>query len=82
MFRPRRTTTDTPTDTGSVREIDRRVADGLEVRLDWNERTGDVRICVFDHRNAARGAATVAPERALHAFRHPFVYLDIAPAGA
>jgi hypothetical protein len=57
----------------TYRELDRRIADGLAVTLEWNPATDALRVGVIDReirivRFAVRG------EDASDAFAHPFVY--------
>jgi len=77
MFRIRRSKP-TPARAGVIRELDRRVADGLEVTLDWDQANGDVWLGVHDRRAQTYICQTIRPELALHAFHHPFAYVPVA----
>jgi dihydrofolate reductase len=64
-----------PTSPGpEVRELDRRVTDGIDVRLLWNSRTNDVSIAVLDERTGEYFELDVDPEDAQVAFQHPYGY--------
>ena len=58
----------------SPRELAAREHDGFHVRLLWEPETNQVFIQVDDRRLGVRFEAPVAPERANHAFVHPFTY--------
>jgi hypothetical protein len=59
-----------------ARELDRRVSDGIEVRLLWQPDDDSVSVTVEDARTGEAFAIEVAPdERALDVFRHPYVYV-------
>ena len=60
--------------TDTRRELAHRVADGIEVQLLWSAADDSVSISVCDHRDGVVFELPVAPERALHAFNHPFAY--------
>jgi hypothetical protein len=70
---------DITTSTDSLRELDHRLNDGIEVRLLWNPVTNGVGIHVVDSRTGETFAFPVAAADALRAFRHPYVYA--APTG-
>ena len=59
----------------SIRELDRRDADGVDVRLLWNAADGAVSVAVHD---ATTGDAftldVLDGDRALALFAHPFAY--------
>jgi hypothetical protein len=57
------------------RELARRVSGGLEVTLYWScfDNSTSVEIC--QHASDETFAFTVAPERALDAFYHPFAHV-------
>lgn len=66
-------TTTTPAQQ-ALRELDRRVAGGVEITLLWNRSDNSVIVSI---RNAARGKSlqfTADPHRARDAFSHPFAY--------
>ncbi len=58
-----------------TRELDRRTADGIEVRLLWSQNDGRVTVAVTDTKN---GEAFELPVRegelALKVFHHPYAY--------
>ena len=58
-----------------IRELDHRAADGLEVRLLWNECDGRVTVAVHDDRTGDAFAVPVlAHDSAVEVFDHPFAY--------
>ena len=59
----------------TMRELDSRTNNGIHVRLLWGPDHGQVAVTVADTKTGDRFAFDVAePDRALHAFRHPFSY--------
>ena len=62
------------TETVVVRELDRRVNDGFDVRLLWNSRTNGVFVAIQDERNGHSFEFRVDAASALEAFQHPFAY--------
>jgi len=56
------------------RELAHRVADGIEVQLLWSAADDRVSVAVCDHRDGVVFELPVAPDRAMHAFNHPFAY--------
>jgi hypothetical protein len=58
----------------SIRELDHRTNDGIDVRLLWNSRTNHVSIAVDDQRSDTSFELTVAGADALDAFHHPYAY--------
>ncbi len=58
-----------------TRELDRRMGDGIEVRLLWGQTDGHVTVAVTDTQT---GEAFELPvhegERALDVFHHPYAY--------
>jgi hypothetical protein len=55
-------------------ELASRDADGLVVSLLWNRVGNGVKVVLADTRTRRRFAFAVAPDCALDAFYHPFVY--------
>ncbi|HET7450893.1 MAG TPA: hypothetical protein VFJ78_09860 [Gaiellaceae bacterium] len=55
-------------------ELATRESDGLHVQLLWDRSTDAVTVAVEDLRSAVRFDLSVARERALDAFYHPFAY--------
>jgi hypothetical protein len=61
--------------THTMRELHTRMNDGIHVRLLWGPDDGRVAVTVADIKTGGRFAFDVAePDRALHAFQHPFSY--------
>jgi hypothetical protein len=60
-------------DTG-LRELDHRSNEDVEVTLLWSAQTNRVFVLVLERRTEALFRFEVAPEKALEAFHHPFVY--------
>jgi hypothetical protein len=60
----------------SVRELDHRTSDGIDVWLLWNSDTGRVSVAVEDGRFGESFELDVDAADALNAFRHPYVYTD------
>ena len=60
-----------------VRELDRRINDGIEVTLLWNPLTGRVSVAVEDARRGESFEFEVDRSLALAAFVHPYAH---APA--
>jgi hypothetical protein len=58
----------------AVRELDRRINDGFDVRLLWNSRTNCVFVSIEDQRHGAIFEFQVDGSDALEAFHHPFTY--------
>jgi hypothetical protein len=66
-----------PTNTESaIRELDRRVNDGIDVRLLWNSGTNVVSIAVLDERTGEYFELDVDPDDAQVAFQHPYSYAN------
>jgi hypothetical protein len=64
-----------PTELSStVRELDCRANDYIEVRLLWNSLTDSVSVSVHDTSYGESFEFDVAPAHALEAFHHPFAY--------
>jgi hypothetical protein len=58
-----------------IRELDSRVADGVEVRLLWRGQDDRVLVAVRDERTGEAFSVEVADDqRALDVFHHPFAY--------
>jgi hypothetical protein len=65
-----------PTNLESVRELDHRASDGIDVKLLWNSRTNSVSIAVLDERTDEYFEFDVDPEDAQIAFHHPYAYAN------
>jgi hypothetical protein len=64
----------------TLRELDHRVNDGIDVTLFWRPEDDRVLVSVSDARTGQAFTIAVAEgQRALDVFHHPFAY---APAGA
>jgi hypothetical protein len=57
-----------------IRELDRRISDGIEVVLLWNSRTNEVSVAVEDGRTGDAFEIDVQAKDALVAFHHPYAY--------
>ena len=60
--------------TTRTRELAARDSDGLSVRLLWHPHENAVTVSVEDSRAGDRFQLTVAPDRALDAFYHPYAH--------
>jgi hypothetical protein len=59
----------------TMRELHSRINDGIHVQLLWGPDDGRVAVTVADTKTGGRFAFDVPePNRAMHAFRHPFSY--------
>ena len=58
----------------TIRELDRRISDGIEVVLLWNPRTNEVSVAVEDGRTGDAFEFDVRANDALTAFHHPYAY--------
>jgi hypothetical protein len=65
----------------SIRELDCRTSDGINVRLLWNSVADRVLVAVHDTRNDEAFEIQVAAADALLAFHHPYAYANCPPAG-
>jgi hypothetical protein len=64
-----------------MRELDRRINDGFDVRLLWNSLTGRVFVALEDERQSDSIEFEVPAADALAAFQHPFAYaMDVRHA--
>ena len=64
----------------TIRELDHRTSDGIDVTLLWNARSNRVSIAVVDERSGEGFHLGVPGPDALHAFNHPYAYIrgDVA----
>ncbi len=60
----------------AIRELNRRVNNGIDVRLLWNPRTNVVSIAVLDEGTGEYFELDVDPEDAQVAFDHPYAYAN------
>lgn len=58
----------------TVRELDHRISDHIEVRLLWEPESDRVSVAVFDGRSGESIRFDVAGRHALDAFHHPYAY--------
>jgi hypothetical protein len=58
----------------ALRELDRRINYGFDVRLLWNPESDRVLVAVEDQRYSFSLSFQVDPADALDAFQHPFAY--------
>jgi hypothetical protein len=63
--------------TALIRELDRRISDGIEVRLLWRPHDEVVLVAVSDARTEESFAIEVREgEKPLDVFNHPYAYAD------
>jgi hypothetical protein len=61
--------------TATLRELDHRVSDGIDVRLLWRQHDDRVLVAVSDTKTGENFTVEVGPDqRALDVFHHPFAY--------
>jgi hypothetical protein len=58
----------------SIRELDHRTGDGIDVTLVWYPQTNRVSVAVVDVRSGEAFELIVPGADALEAFRHPYAY--------
>jgi hypothetical protein len=59
----------------SLRELNSRTSDGIQVRLLWCQGNGRVLVAVNDHKTGEAFSVEVPDgKRALHVFNHPYAY--------
>jgi hypothetical protein len=63
----------------TIRELDARTSDGIDVRLLWNSQTNGVSVAVADARGGESFELHVDGADALAAFHHPYAYLSDGP---
>lgn len=64
------------TSEATIRELDRRTGDGIEVALLWDSETGQLYVTVRDEQGPDAFAFEVPAGDALDAFSHPYGYLQ------
>lgn len=57
-----------------IRELDRRRAAGIDVRLLWNQRDDVILLVVSDSKTGEAFSVDVDPRNALEAFHHPYSF--------
>jgi hypothetical protein len=70
-----------PTTDRTIRELDCRTSDGINVRLLWNSVADRVVVAVHDTRNDEAFELLVALADALLAFHHPYANANRPPDG-
>ncbi len=70
-------------DQTSMRELDSRMSDGIEVRLLWSSSDGRVSVAVNDTRTGQTFSVDVPDNRrSLDVFHHPYAYAPASVTGA
>jgi hypothetical protein len=70
-------------DQTSMRELDSRISDGIEIRLLWSTTDGRVSVSVNDTRTGQTFLVDVPDnKRSLDVFHHPFAYAPASVTGA
>jgi hypothetical protein len=59
---------------GTLRELDRRMSDGIDVSLLWDEGANRLVVSVFDVRSGEAFSLDASPEKALEVFHHPYAH--------
>jgi hypothetical protein len=57
-----------------LRELAHRVSNSVEVTLYWHEHSGSLAVSVFDRNSGAYAQFAAEPDKAMHAFYHPYAY--------
>jgi hypothetical protein len=70
------------TSKSTTRELNRRISDGIEVRLLWSPDANRVMVAVHDSRSEESFELPVAGADALDAFHHPYAYAARRPIPA
>jgi hypothetical protein len=60
----------------TLKELDYRTGDRIEVSLLWSPESGQLAVVVIDEVAGEEFAMEVEPSEALEVFRHPFAYAD------
>jgi hypothetical protein len=58
----------------TLKELDFRVGEGLEVSLLWSPDSGQLAVVVVDEAGGEEFALEVEPNEAMEVFRHPYAY--------
>jgi hypothetical protein len=64
----------------TIRELDGRTSDGIDVRLLWNSHTDAVPVAVEDARGGESFELNLEGADALDAFHHPYAYISHGPS--
>ena len=62
---------------GTLRELDHRRSNGIDVSLLWDEQDNRVVVSVVDDLSGKSFDLEVPPESALHVFRHPYAHAGL-----
>lgn len=60
----------------TLKELNFRAGDGIEVSLLWSPESGQLAVVVVDQAGGEEFAMEVEPSEAAEVFKHPFAYLD------
>jgi hypothetical protein len=60
----------------TLRELDFRAGEGIEVSLHWSPESGQLAVVVVDEIRGEEFAMEVEPYEAVDVFRHPFAYVS------
>ena len=60
----------------TLKELDYRTGDQIEVSLLWSPESGQLAVVVIDQEAGEEFAMEVEPSEAMEVFRHPFAYAD------
>jgi len=60
----------------TLKELDYRTGDQMEVSLLWSPESGQLAVVVVDEVAGEEFAMEVEPSEAMEVFRHPFAYAD------
>jgi len=63
----------------TLKELDYRTGDRIEVSLLWSPESGQLAVVVVDKAAGEEFAMEVEPSEALEVFRHPFAYAHKRP---
>ena len=58
----------------TLKELDYRTGDRIEVSLLWSPESGQLAVVVIDREAGEEFAMEVEPDEAIEVFRHPFAY--------
>ncbi|MGD0166745.1 MAG: hypothetical protein ABSC51_05570 [Gaiellaceae bacterium] len=59
----------------TLKELDYRAADGIEVSLLWSPESGQLAVVVVNEAEGEEWAMEVEPTEATEIFRHPYAYV-------
>ena len=59
---------------GALKELDRRLSNGIDVSLLWDERDNSVMVSVVDIRSGESFDVEASPDNALDVFYHPYAH--------